>query len=126
MIYALNVHYGPAGKPLTVKLEPTMPGKRGAASGHAFVFGSESHPSDFRCQACGHFAWGWHEPDDAWRSEGGAIELLAKAALDLVRIGQVKVSPAMAQTLRDWRDSFAGKDVSGTWIDAGKVRGPLS
>jgi hypothetical protein len=126
MIYALTVNYGPSNsKSLTVKFEPTMEsGHKGGT--HPFVFGSESHPADFRCQACGHFAWGWHEPAEAWGTDAGVIEKLAQAALDLAKASGMKLSPAMKETLLDWREELAGKHVSGKGLDATKVQGPLA
>lgn len=126
MIYALTVNYGPSdSKSLTVKFEPSMElGNKGGT--HPFVFGSQSHPADFRCQACGHFAWGWHEPEDAWPVDVGAIEKLAQAALNLVEASGMKCSPAMKKTLHDWREELAGKHGSSKKLAATKVLGPLA
>lgn len=109
MIYELNIRYGATGKALAVKFAPTAPETRSARSGHTFVFGSASHPSDFRCQACGHFAWGWHAPEEAWKSDTRAIEKIGQAALELVKASKMKVSPAMAETLNAWREELAGE-----------------
>jgi hypothetical protein len=125
MIYALIVNYGPSdSKSLTVKFEPTMePGSKGGT--HPFVFGSQSHPADFRCQACGHFAWGWHQPEAAWTVDAGAIEKLAQTALDLVAASGMKCSPAIRETLHDWREELDGKHGSNKRLAATKVLGPL-
>ena len=106
MIHALNIHYGPQNKPLVIKFTPSATEGRSDLGSHSFVFGSASHPLDFRCQTCHHFAWGSHGPQDAWSSDAGAIERLWRAALDLVDARKMPVSAAMTETLAAWRKSL--------------------
>jgi hypothetical protein len=102
----LDVAYrGPdTGKPgkLSLTFLPNEPeGRELRCPG--FAFGSASHPDDFRCQICHHFAWDGHAPEKAWFGSSDAAECLAIRAMETILSGATDCSPDMAETLRAWK-----------------------
>ena len=62
---------------------------------HEFEFGAESHPDDFRCNACDAFAWsGGHEEPRA--------EDAAWAALRVLTMETPAIGPGMRETMDAW------------------------
>lgn len=86
--------------PVSVAFAPDAPERRSPQC-LGFTFGSASHPDDFRCQTCHHFAWSSHEPRGVWVGASDAPEQLALAAMDAVLAGAT-ATPAMMETLRVW------------------------
>jgi hypothetical protein len=72
-----------------------------APSCPGFTFGSASHPDDFRCQTCGHFAWSGHAPKAAWHGASDAPRHLAVEAIEKALTG-MRISADMVTTLRAW------------------------
>ena len=85
----VSVVYAPAAAPTRLLRCP------------GFAFGSESHPADFRCQNCGHFAWSGHTPAAAWASGSNAPERLALGAMEVI-LAEGGASEAMLETMRAW------------------------
>ena len=62
---------------------------------HEFEFGAESHPDDFRCNACDAFAWsGGHEEPPAEAAAWSALLTLATQAPE--------IGPGMRETMDAW------------------------
>lgn len=87
--------------PLGVAFDPTSAAGARSTTCRGFVFGSESHPDDFRCQNCHHFAWSGHPPAAAWVGASDAPERLALAAMIAV-LGGAAASPELLETLKVW------------------------
>ena len=77
-----------------------------------FAFGSASHPDDFRCQICHHFAWSGHAPAEAWHGSSDAPERLALRAMEMILSGATDYSPAMAETLRAWKTELRQRSLT--------------
>lgn len=85
---------------VSVAFAPQAPSGRSSVC-PGFTFGSASHPDDFRCQVCHHFAWSGHEPKGAWVGASDAPDQLALAAMAMV-LGGAPANPEFIDTLRAW------------------------
>lgn len=104
-----NRETGQTGQ-VSVEFDPTSPPSRLPVCTD-FVFGSDSHPQDFRCQNCDHFAWSEHAPAEAWVGASDAPARLALAAMEAV-LADGAASEVMLTTLRAWAWEFLGGPIA--------------